>query len=76
MMHSLRAETQPVVAAGIAYVGTEGSAYVDIVETGVSLFTPDGPSFPDTTYWPLLHGIRAGRPADRPVAARGGPARR
>ena len=39
----------------LAYVGTEGSAYVDIVETGVSLFTPDGPSFPDTTYWPKAH---------------------
>lgn len=40
----------------LAFIGTEGSAYVDIMETGVSLFTPDGPSFPDTTYWPTTYG--------------------
>jgi predicted dehydrogenase len=40
----------------LAFIGTEGSAYVDIVETGVSLFLPGGPSFPDTTYWPKAYG--------------------
>jgi predicted dehydrogenase len=53
-------------AAGIewdsrfTFIGTQGSGYVDIVETGVSIFSSAGPEFPDTTYWPKTYGRPSG----------------
>jgi predicted dehydrogenase len=43
----------------VAY-GTRGTASVDIRDTGVSLFAPGGQLFPDTTYWPQVHGVPTG----------------
>ncbi len=44
----------------LAFIGSEGSAYVDIAETGVSVYTAQGPQFPDTTYWPRTYGAPSG----------------
>ena len=41
-------------------IGSEGSAYVDIAETGVSVYSRTGPRFPETTYWPRTHGFPSG----------------
>lgn len=40
--------------------GTAGSAFVDVRETGVSLFAGDGVMFPETTYWPKVYGVPVG----------------
>jgi predicted dehydrogenase len=44
----------------LAFIGTQGSAYVDIDHTGVRIFSGNGPSFPDTTYWPRTLGTATG----------------
>ena len=41
-------------------IGSEGSAYVDITDTGVSVYSGAGPQFPETTYWPRTHGFPSG----------------
>jgi predicted dehydrogenase len=44
----------------LSYVGTRACAYVDIRSMGVSVLGGDGATYPDTTYWPLVHGEPAG----------------
>jgi predicted dehydrogenase len=41
-------------------IGSEGSAYVDIANTGVSVYSATGPEYPETTYWPRTYGLPSG----------------
>ncbi|HHX41277.1 MAG TPA: Gfo/Idh/MocA family oxidoreductase [Armatimonadetes bacterium] len=41
-------------------IGTEGSIHIHEVHPNFSVCTKDGWTSPDTTYWPQLHGARAG----------------
>src|SRR5262249_41649825 len=41
-------------------VGTEGSIHIQETHPNFSICEKDGWHSPDTTYWPLLHGVRAG----------------
>ena len=41
-------------------IGTEGSIHIHEVHPNLSICDKDGWHCPDTTYWPELHGIRAG----------------
>ena len=41
-------------------LGTEGSIHIHEVHPNLSICDKDGWHSPDTTYWPELHGIRAG----------------
>jgi predicted dehydrogenase len=44
----------------LAVHGTKGSAFVDIRETGVSIFAGNGVAFPDTGYWTASQGLPFG----------------
>ena len=41
-------------------IGTEGSVHIHEVHPNLSICSKDGWHSPDTTYWPELHGVRAG----------------
>jgi predicted dehydrogenase len=41
-------------------IGTEGSIHIQETHPNFSICDKDGWTSPDTTYWPLLHGRRAG----------------
>jgi len=41
-------------------IGTKGSVHIHETHPNLSVCDPDGWRSPDTTYWPLLHGVRAG----------------
>lgn len=41
-------------------IGTEGSIHIHEVHPNLSICDQDGWHSPDTTYWPELHGVRAG----------------
>ncbi|MGQ9731778.1 MAG: Gfo/Idh/MocA family protein, partial [Candidatus Zipacnadales bacterium] len=41
-------------------IGTKGSVHIQETHPNFSVCTPKGFVSPDTTYWPELHGIRAG----------------
>jgi len=41
-------------------IGTEGSVHIHEVHPNLSICDKDGWHCPDTTYWPELHGVRAG----------------
>jgi len=41
-------------------IGTEGSIHIHEVHPNLSICDKDGWHSPDTTYWPELHGVRAG----------------
>lgn len=41
-------------------IGTEGSIHIHEVHPNFSICDKEGWHSPDTTYWPLLHGVRAG----------------
>jgi UDP-N-acetylglucosamine 3-dehydrogenase len=41
-------------------IGTEGSIHIHEVHPNLSVCDKDGWHSPDTTYWPALHGVRAG----------------
>ncbi|MFN4259033.1 MAG: Gfo/Idh/MocA family protein [Gemmataceae bacterium] len=41
-------------------IGTEGSIHIHETHPNFSICDRNGWQSPDTTYWPLLHGIRAG----------------
>ena len=41
-------------------IGTEGSVHIHEVHPNLSICDKDGWHNPDTTYWPELHGVRAG----------------
>src|SRR5262249_4685761 len=40
-------------------IGTEGSLHVQEAHPNYAVCDRDGYHYPDTTYWPLLHGVRA-----------------
>ena len=41
-------------------IGTEGSVHIQEVAPSLLVVDRDGPSFPDTTYWPQVRGVIAG----------------
>jgi UDP-N-acetylglucosamine 3-dehydrogenase len=41
-------------------IGTEGSIHIQETHPNFSVVSQDGWRSPDTTYWPELHGLRAG----------------
>lgn len=41
-------------------IGTEGAVHIHETHPNFSVADKDGWVSPDTTYWPLLHGVRAG----------------
>jgi UDP-N-acetylglucosamine 3-dehydrogenase len=41
-------------------IGTEGSIHVQETHANFSICDKDGWVSPDTTYWPSIHGVRAG----------------
>lgn len=41
-------------------IGTEGSIHIHEVHPNLSVCSKEGWKSPDTTYWPELHGVRAG----------------
>ena len=41
-------------------IGTEGSIHIHETHPNLSIVDKTGWHSPDTTYWPLLHGVRAG----------------
>ena len=44
----------------IEVIGTEGSLHIHETHPNFSVCDQDGWRYPDTTYWPLLHGVRSG----------------
>lgn len=42
-------------------IGTEGVSYIDIKNQGIELFSKQGVSYPDLTYWPEYFGHTAGK---------------
>lgn len=42
-------------------VGTKGVSYIDIKNQGLELFSEEGVSYPDLTYWPEYFGHTAGK---------------
>ena len=44
----------------IEVIGTEGSLHIHETHPNFSVCDQDGWRSPDTTYWPLLHGVRSG----------------
>ena len=41
-------------------IGTEGVVYIDNSGTNYTVLTKQGMSFPQSTYWPKVHGLRRG----------------
>jgi UDP-N-acetylglucosamine 3-dehydrogenase len=41
-------------------IGTEGALYIQETPASISVCDQDGWRSPDSTYWPLLHGVRGG----------------
>jgi predicted dehydrogenase len=48
------------IDAQLAIVGTEGQINIDCGHAGLSILDVNGQRFPDTAYWPELHGRRVG----------------
>ncbi len=48
------------IDARLEIVGTEGAIYIDNSGSHYTLLTKDGLSFPQSTYWPKVHGLRRG----------------
>lgn len=48
------------IDARMEIVGSEGTIYIDRSGTDYSLLTKKGLSFPQSTYWPKVHGMRRG----------------
>jgi UDP-N-acetylglucosamine 3-dehydrogenase len=41
-------------------IGTEGAVYIDNSGINYTLLTKNGISYPQSTYWPIVHGMRRG----------------
>jgi predicted dehydrogenase len=41
-------------------IGTQGAIYLDNSGGSYTLLTPKGWSYPQSTYWPKVHGMRRG----------------
>jgi len=48
------------IDAKMEIVGTEGAIYIDNSGTGYTVLKKEGLSYPQSTYWPKVHGIRRG----------------
>lgn len=48
------------IDARMEIIGTEGAIYIDNSGSHYTLLTKDGLSFPQSTYWPKVHGLRRG----------------
>ncbi len=48
------------IDARMEIIGTEGAIYIDNSGSQYTLLTKDGLSFPQSTYWPKVHGLRRG----------------
>jgi UDP-N-acetylglucosamine 3-dehydrogenase len=48
------------IDARMEIVGTEGAIYIDNSGSHYTLLTKKGLSFPQSTYWPKVHGLRRG----------------
>jgi predicted dehydrogenase len=41
-------------------IGTEGQITIDCGHAGLEILDRNGPHFPDTAYWPVIHAARVG----------------
>ncbi len=48
------------IDARMEIIGTEGAIYIDNSGSHYTLLTKQGMSFPQSTYWPKVHGLRRG----------------
>lgn len=48
------------IDARMEIIGTEGAIYIDNSGSHYTLLTKDGMSYPQSTYWPKVHGLRRG----------------
>jgi len=48
------------IDARMEIIGTKGAIYIDNSGAGYTLLTPKGWSYPQSTYWPKVHGMRRG----------------
>ena len=48
------------IDARLEVIGTEGAIYIDNSGSHYTLLTKDGLSYPQSTYWPKVHGLRRG----------------
>jgi predicted dehydrogenase len=48
------------IDARMEIIGAEGAIYIDNSGSHYTLLTKDGLSFPQSTYWPKVHGLRRG----------------
>jgi predicted dehydrogenase len=48
------------IDAVMQIIGTEGQITIDCGHAGLEILDRDGPHFPDTAYWPEIHGARVG----------------
>lgn len=48
------------IDARMEIIGTEGAIYIDNSGSHYTLLTKDGVQFPQSTYWPKVHGLRRG----------------
>lgn len=48
------------IDARMEIIGTDGAIYIDNSGSHYTLLTKDGLSFPQSTYWPKVHGLRRG----------------
>ena len=48
------------IDARMEIIGTEGAIYIDNSGSHYTLLTRDGLSYPQSTYWPKVHGLRRG----------------
>jgi UDP-N-acetylglucosamine 3-dehydrogenase len=48
------------IDAVMQIIGTEGQITIDCGHAGLEVLDREGPHFPDTAYWPVIHGARVG----------------
>jgi UDP-N-acetylglucosamine 3-dehydrogenase len=48
------------IDARLEIIGTEGAVYIDNSGMNFAILTNEGMSFPQSTYWPRVHGMRRG----------------
>lgn len=48
------------IDARMEIIGTDGAIYIDNSGSHYTLLTKDGVQFPQSTYWPKVHGLRRG----------------
>lgn len=48
------------IDARMEIIGTDGAIYIDNSGSHYALLTKDGMQFPQSTYWPKVHGLRRG----------------